>query len=429
MTGQIGDVMRLSGWRREWRLAVAVVLVGSFGAGLAGCGQAAAGHPSGHPAVGQVLTGHEEPLAAGGIPAQQVGADTTAFGLALYSRLCASQPTANLLFSPASAAEALGMLYAGSAGPTAASLGRLLRLPAWTPALVAGLHNQTAALARVSQLAVSNHIFEQTGLAPAARVLDDLRTAFGTDLRQVDFADEPAATNAINAVVAHDTRGLIPALFGSPLDASTQTVLTNAIYLHAQWQQPFPFTSQAPFHTAAGRTVSARLMNSGEPVARYHSLDGWQSAILPYTGADLVAVAILPPISAADCEIPTAAELATLTAARAARNAEVLLPTLHLSQSLTHLQGTLAAMGLPLSGNYSGLGAGDSGISQVVQKATMDVTQLGTTAAAATGIGISVSLPNKPVILNFDRPFLLMLEDTATRTPLFLARIADPTQS
>jgi serpin B len=416
--------MRRSGWRRAWRLAVAVVLVGAGGAGLAGCGDAEAGHPAG----AHVLAGHEEPLAAGGVPAQQVGTDMTAFGLALYSRLCASQPTANLLFSPASAAEALGMLYAGSAGPTATSLGRLLRLPAWTPALVAGLHNQTAALARVSQLAVSNHIFEQTGLAPTARVLDDLRTAFGTDLRQVDFADEPASTNTINAVVAHDTRGLIPTLFDSRLDPSTQTVLTNAIYLHARWQQPFPLASPAPFHTAAGGTVSARLMNSVDPVAGYHSLDGWQSAILPYTGGDLVAVAILPPASATGCEIPAAGQLAALTAARAGRNAEVLLPKLHLSQSLADLQGTLAAMGLPLSGNYSGLGAGDSQISQVVQKATMDVTQLGTTAAAATGIAIAASLPNKPVILNFDRPFLLMLEDTATRTPLFLARIANPTQ-
>jgi serine protease inhibitor len=31
--------------------------------------------------------------------------------------------------------------------------------------------------------------------------------------------------------------------------------------------------------------------------------------------------------------------------------------------------------------------------------------------------------------INFDRPFLLILEDTATRTPLFLARVADPTQA
>jgi serpin B len=417
--------MRLWDSRRARRLAVAVVLVGFGGAGLVGCGHAQAGHPAG----AQVLAGHEEPLAAGGVPAGQAGTDTAAFGLALYSRLCASQPAANLLLSPASAAEALGILYAGSAGPTAASVGHLLRLPAWTPALVAGLHNQTAALARVSQLAVSNHIFEQAGLAPAAQVLDDLRTAFGTDLRQVDFAREPAATNAINAVVAHDTRGLIPALFAAPLDASTQTVLTNAIYLHARWENPFPTASPAPFRTAAGGTVSARLMNSVDPVAGYHSLDGWQSAILPYTGADLVAVAILPPASATGCDVPTAGELAALTATRVGQTAVVLLPRLHLSQSWAHLHDTLAAMGLPLSGDYSGLGAGDSRISQIVQQATMDVDQLGTTAAAATGIAIGASgIAGKVVTLSFDRPFLLMLEDTATRTPLFLARIADPTQ-
>src|SRR5258708_826524 len=379
--------MRLLGSRRARRLAAAVLLVGFGGAGLVGCGHARAGHR----AVTRVLAGHEEPLAAGGVPAQQAGTDTAAFGLALYARLCASEPAENLVWPPASAAEALGMLYAGSAGPTAASVGQLLRFPAWTPALVAGLHNQTAALARVSQLAVSNHVFERTGLAPTARVLDDLRTAFGTDLRQVDFADEPATTNAINAVVAHDTRGLIPTLFAAPLDASTQTVLTNAIYLHARWQHPFPTASPAPFHTAAGGTISARLMNSVDPVAGYHSLDGWQSAILPYTGGDLAAVAILPPASATGCDVPTAGELAALTATRAGQTAAVLLPRLHLSQSWAHLQDTLAAMGLPLSGDYSGLGAGDSQISQIVQKATMDVDQLGTTPAAATRIAIGTS--------------------------------------
>lgn len=418
--------MRLPGWRRAQRLGVAVVLVGFGGAGLVGCGHA----QSGRQAVAQVLAGHEEPLAAAGVPAQQVGTDTAAFGLALYSRLCAPQPTANLLFSPASAFQALGMLYAGSAGPTAASVGQLLRLPAWTPALVAGLHDQTAALARVPQLAVSNDIFEQTGLTPTARLLDDLRTAFDTDLRQVDFADEPATTNAINAVVAHDTRGLIPTLFASPLAASIQTVLTNAIYLHARWQRPFPAASPAPFHTAAGGIVSATQMDSRNPVAGYHSVAGWQSAILPYTGGDLIAVAILPPTSATGCDVPTAGQLAALTATRADQTAEVLLPRLHLHQSWPQLQDTLAAMGLPLSGDYSGLGVGDSQISQVAQNATMDVDQMGTTAAAATGIAIGTSgIAGNIVTINFDRPFLLILEDTATRTPLFFARVANPTQA
>jgi hypothetical protein len=33
-----------------------------------------------------------------------------------------------------------------------------------------------------------------------------------------------------------------------------------------------------------------------------------------------------------------------------------------------------------------------------------------------------------PLILRFTRPFLLLLEDTATHTPLFLALITDPSQ-
>jgi serine protease inhibitor len=59
----------------------------------------------------------------------------------------------------------------------------------------------------------------------------------------------------------------------------------------------------------------------------------------------------------------------------------------------------------------------------------MDVTPAGTTAAAATGIAVGSAAPSAPTVtLTFNRPFLLVLEDTATHTPLFLARIANPVQ-
>ncbi|MCU1676282.1 MAG: hypothetical protein JWM93_1040 [Frankiales bacterium] len=50
-------------------------------------------------------------------------------------------------------------------------------------------------------------------------------------------------------------------------------------------------------------------------------------------------------------------------------------------------------------------------------------------AAAATGIVTAVSAPVRaepPII--FDRPFLLVLTDTATHSPLFTAVVGDPTQ-
>ena len=77
----------------------------------------------------------------------------------------------------------------------------------------------------------------------------------------------------------------------------------------------------------------------------------------------------------------------------------------------------------------TGLGAGDTQISEIVQRDTMDVTPAGTTAAAATGIAVGTAeSAAPPLTLTFNRPFLLLLEDTATHTPLFLAQVTNPAQ-
>jgi serpin B len=359
----------------------------------------------------------------------QVTAAEDAFSLALFGRVCSPKSPSNLLLSPESAAQALGMLYAGAKGPTAVALGRLLRLPAWNPGLVAALTRHTTALAMLRQLAVSNHLFEQSGDRPAQRVLDDLRTAYHAGLWEVDFRNEPATTNRINAVVARETHGLLPALFQTPLPLSTLTVLTNALYLKARWFYPFAGSRPAPFHTASGRVVQVPLMRSAFPAASYRQAGGWQSATLPYAGGRLAAVAMLPPANAATCAVPRLDQWTALTAGTSTQPADVQLPQLHLSQTWDNLQAPLAALGLPLNGDYTGLGPGDSQVSEVVQQDTMDVTPAGTTAAAATGVAVGSSAVAGPTLtLTFNRPFLLMLEDTATHTPLFLALVTNPAQ-
>jgi serpin B len=372
-----------------------------------------------------VLLGKVEPLHPGSTSASQIGADDTVFGFSLFRALCSAAPKRNLTLSPASAAEALGMLDAGSAGPTQAAIGRLLDLPAWSPAVVAALHDQSAALATVPQVTVTNHVFEQTGLSPTAKALNDLRTAYGADLRQLNFGHEPAATNAINAVVSHDTKAMIPTLFDHPLDPTTRTVLANAILLNAKWRQPFTSTRPAPFHTGAGGTVSASMMQNQQAEFASRTAAGWQSVTLPYAG-NLQAVALLPPASTG-CVTPQPATYQSLTSGPST-NAAVVLPKLSLSQTLP-LTDVLANLGLPLEGDFSGLGKDDDQITEVVQKVVMKVDQQGTKAAAATGIGVTtLALRAQPKTVTFDRPFLLLVEDTATHTPLFLTRVANPTQ-
>ena len=433
-------------WRRRGRRPALAGLAGlaSVAALVAGCAQpgpaaARPGQPGqprparrpgqrGRP--GQLLVGRAEQLPPAALPPAGSRPRKTPSAWRSSAACCAPAPDANLLLSPESAAQALGMLYAGANGPTAAAVGRLLHLPPWQPGLVAALRQHTAQLSALRQLSISDHLFEQSGVRPTQRALDDLRAAYRAGLWTVNFRNEPATTNQINAVVADGTHGLVRTLFPAPLPSTTRAVLSNTVYLKARWQQPFPATSTAPFHTASGRVVQVPVMSSAGPVASYRQAAGWQSATLPYAGGGLAAVGLLPPAHSANCAVPAPAQWTALTAGTSTRSTGVRLPRLRLGQTWDNLQTPLAAMGLPLSGDYSGLGPADSQISEIVQRDTMDVTPAGTTAAAATGVAVGTAERVGPTMtLTFDRPFLLLLEDTVTHAPLFLAWITDPAQS
>jgi len=63
----------------------------------------------------------------------------------------------------------------------------------------------------------------------------------------------------------------------------------------------------------------------------------------------------------------------------------------------------------------------------VQHAATLAVSGKGTVGSAATAVGIAptaISVPRGDVA--FDRPYVLLVTDTQTGEPLFLARVADP---
>ncbi|HEX4427670.1 MAG TPA: serpin family protein [Frankiaceae bacterium] len=390
---------------------------------LTACASSASSARPPAPGAGAQLVGTVQPVKLGSITPVDIANAQAAFGLDLLAQRCKAAPTANDVLSPASAALALSMLDAGAVGSTRAALGKLLHLPVWSPDLVAALHDQHQALTELKQLKVSNRLYTQLAVHPQQQVLDDLATAEGAGLQPLDFAGHPQqATDAINQHVDADTKGLIPKLFDQPLDPTTTTVLTNALYLDAAWAAPFQKAVDGDFHTAAGNTVTAPMMSSEEEFGQLRTSGGWRSLTLPYTGGKLEAVVLLPANpSAAPCAAVTPQQLAALTSGSPSA-VTVQMPKLKLSQT-SRLADDLSALGLPLSGDYSGFGSSGS-ISQVVQKTVLQVDERGTKAAAATGIAVATSA-QAPVTV--DRPYLLLIRDTATGTPLFLARISDPT--
>lgn len=380
------------------------------------------------PQAATLSTGTTRQVALGSLDAQGMADAQRAFGADLLKAVCRGEGSGNVTVSPASAALALGQLDAGARGDTRAKIDALLRLPRWSDAVLAAYRAQRTELNKLTQLQVSNHLYSGFGNPPTKQTLDDVATAFGSKLAQLDFT-KPAATDAINADVNTDTHGLIRTLFDQPLDPSTVAVLTNALHLKADWVTPFDLTFDRAFSTEAGTTVTARMMSAHELAAPYRSSDGWQSAALPYTGGQLTAYAILPP-KGSSCADVTGATLTALTTGPSREQTSLQMPKVDLAQQHDLLK-PLQALGLPTDGvvDYSGLGPQVDGISTVVQKIVVKVDQRGTEAAAATGIGVltAARLRGPAHALVLDHPYLLLIQDTRTGTPLFLSRIADPT--
>ena len=115
-------------------------------------------------------------------------------------------------------------------------------------------------------------------------------------------------------------------------------------------------------------------------------------------------------------------------------NVDLTMPRFEFTSSFG-LADVLRDMGMPdafdpASADFSGF-TGQLGlfISAVIHKAFVKVDETGTEAAGATAVIMSVEsaeMPEVPIELVLDRPFLFLVRDDLTGTILFMGRVANP---
>jgi serine protease inhibitor len=425
--------MRLTKLRITAGVAAAVITA-------TGCGSApAARPPAPRPAVSRGVTASD--LA----DARAYGASDTAFGLDVLGAWCRQDPDANIVLSPESLASGLGLAYLGARGSTARAMASVLHLPATGAALEAGLRTRSRALRGLDgpgvTVAGSDRVWASPSLMPLRSYLNEVAADYGASVGRAPLLTDPGrAVQEIDAAIAAATRGHIPQLLGPGSLNGIAWVLTDALYLDADWASPFlaSQTKPGPFAAASGQQVSAEFLHGGD--FRFARLDGWTAVSLPYRGGKLTMTALLPDSGSGGCPALSAATLGSVTSALAGQAryapaaasglAPIALPkvSLHSSATLDHLLASLG-MGIAFSGDadFSGLSPSACCIGLVVHAATLAVAEKGTVASAATGVGLlptAVSVPLSRIV--FDRPYLLLVTATGTREPLFLARVADP---
>ena len=108
------------------------------------------------------------------------------------------------------------------------------------------------------------------------------------------------------------------------------------------------------------------------------------------------------------------------------------LPRFRLEWGVESLKSSLRSIGInsAFDGMNQFSGMSDDPLvhlDDVLHKVVMEVSEEGTTAAAATvSVIMSRSMPPPPETMRLDRPFLMMVLHVPTTTPLVLGKIGDP---
>jgi serine protease inhibitor len=369
----------------------------------------------------------------------------TALSLDLYREIAVEGQ--NLVFSPYSAAVALGMARVGARGQTAVEMDAVLYadlagdLNAGFNALEQALASRPGEFETVDgplalELATANRIWSQDGLPLEQPFLETLAGNYGAGVRLVDYAeDTEGARQQINDWVSDRTNDRIPMLIPvGILNPSTRLVLTNAVYLNAPWAVPFSPAGDDIFRRLDGTEVQTPFMRLDIDFA-YGEGPDYQAIELPYIGGELSMVVLVPEAGAfAEVEaLLTATSLANLPAQLEPRAMFFRFPKFEFRVTAS-LSDALKNLGMPTAfgagADFSGItGSAALSISEVLHEAFIAVDELGTEAAAATAVAFDESAPADPVHLTVDRPFIFFIRDVETNTILFLGRVLDPTAS
>ena len=364
---------------------------------------------------------------------QQVRTSANAFSFALWRQLNTDAPNTNIFVSPLSASFALGMTMNGAAGQTFDEMRSALQFGT-TPLsdIDAGYKSLITLLTSLDPgvtMQIANSIWYRNTFTVNKPFLDVATSSFDATVSPLDFGDVSGSLGKINGWVDTKTNHRISSILDG-IDPNDVMFLINAIYFKAGWRDKFDPTKTvtAPFHGTTGdRSVS--LMHRLDETS-YAETATYQAVDLPYGDSVFTMTVVLPKdgssVDAVAASL-TVDSWNTLTSAFRSSSVDLYLPKMKLEWQKS-LIPELNALGM-----HAAFGAADFTpmsplgkqlfISQVRQKAYVDVDEEGTEAAAVTVVGVTLTSAPISRQMRVDRPFIFAIRERLTGTVLFMGKV------
>jgi len=347
----------------------------------------------------------------------------------------------NVLVSPLSVMEALGMTTNGAGKNTLRQMEDVLGMPLDT---MNRYFQKYPTYLRCSydgngKPHIANSLWYNTMLGDMVvndNFTDSVHEFYDSELYKLPFDGQ--ATDKINDWVSQNTDGMIPHVIDS-VSPSSLMCLVNALSFDGKWLDEYtPYSVyDGVFHNANGSTSTVEMMNSDE--WSYIHDDMAQGFIKPFEENHYSFVAVLP-----NENVTLSQYLNGLTGERL----QSLLNSEKYNLVYTKLPKFTSDYSVDLAELLKGLGMTDAFdpvkadfnnmlaknvtglkpyIGSVIHKTTIDVNEHGTKAAAATVVDIKAGSvePKDPKRVYLDRPFLYMLVNNNTDTPFFIGTVTN----
>ena len=372
---------------------------------------------------------------------KKVPANNTTFAFQLFSKFSGGKD--NVVFSPFSIEQALGMTLLGAKNETAKQLRRALSFTQElgdprVQALAAAMKTHTDKKELEFQLANGVWIEKQGTFLES--FLSGVKERYNSKLVQADFINAAqAARQEINSWVAEVTKGkILDLLAPDVVDTLTRLILVNAVYFKADWATPFneAASAKADFWEVESDMRGVTLMWKRETM-QYGENDAMHLVKMLYRGGSTSMVVVLPKKRGTLEDVEkqlTESTFTELLSSSHPEEVELSLPKFKVDQkqSLVEVFQRLGAT-LPFDpekADFSGIdGTTLLAISEIIHSAVVETDERGSEAAAATAVVISkkpLRIKKEPIVFRADHPFLFFILEESTGGVLFMGRVAAP---
>uniref|UniRef100_A0A6M2DYY9 Putative serpin n=1 Tax=Xenopsylla cheopis TaxID=163159 RepID=A0A6M2DYY9_XENCH len=375
---------------------------------------------------------------------QEMSVSVNKFAGNLYNVVAAGNQE-NLIMSPLSVQTVLSLVSMGAGGNTATQLASGLHQTHSKDQTQDDYHTlmNTLNTQKGVTLEIANKVYAMEGYSLNPDFKEIATTKFLAGAENLNFAETQKSAKTINSWVEERTHDKIHNLVSpDSLSSDTRMVLVNALYFKGLWEKQFKkeATTEKPFYVTETETKNVQMMHIKDKFryGDFEDLDA-KAIELRYKDSDLAMLIVLPNSKTG---LPALEEklknldLQNLTQRMYSVEVILDLPKFKIESEI-QLNEPLKKLGMTdmfIAGKADFRGLLDGAdenlfISEVIQKAFIEVNEEGAEAAAATGIvmvGLSMPIRPRPQPKYFkaDHPFYVVLK--AGQTALFNGHVHSP---